>query len=177
MSYIIIEESPLSKFLFSNTKVAWFWLLVRIFVGYQWLGAGLGKIVNPNWFGPNAGGILQNFVNQALTKTSGTHPDVSLWYSAFLQNIVLSHLSFWSHLVVIGEILVGLGLIIGALTGIAAFFGMFMNLNFLFAGAVSVNPLLFVLSIGLVLAWRVAGFIGIDRFLLPKLGTPWQRKF
>jgi thiosulfate dehydrogenase [quinone] large subunit len=37
-----------------------------------------------------------------------------------------------------------------------------------------VNPVLFTLAIGLILAWRVAGYYGIDRFLLPALGAPWQ---
>ncbi|MEX1027935.1 MAG: DoxX family protein, partial [Candidatus Paceibacterota bacterium] len=57
---------------------------------------------------------------------------------------------------------------------IAAFFGLFMNLNFMLAGTVSSNPILFTLAIGLVLAWKVAGHWGLDRWLLPKLGTPWQ---
>jgi thiosulfate dehydrogenase [quinone] large subunit len=75
---------------------------------------------------------------------------------------------------VLGEIAVGLGLIFGCLTGIAAFFGGLMNVNYLFAGTVSSNPLLFVLATWLVLAWRVAGWWGLDRWLLPLLGTPWS---
>ena len=86
---------------------------------------------------------------------------------------VLPNAAAWSYLVTFGEILVGLGLIFGCLTGIAAFFGGFMNAAFLFAGTVSVNPLLFVLATWLVLAWRVAGFIGLDFVVLPSLGTPW----
>jgi thiosulfate dehydrogenase [quinone] large subunit len=31
-----------------------------------------------------------------------------------------------------------------------------------------------LLAIGLMLAWKVAGWIGVDRVLLPALGTPWQ---
>jgi uncharacterized membrane protein YphA (DoxX/SURF4 family) len=38
-----------------------------------------------------------------------------------LQNIVLTHVHTWSHLVAYGELLVGLALTIGFLTGIAAF--------------------------------------------------------
>jgi hypothetical protein len=41
-----------------------------------------------------------------------------------------------------GELLVGIGLIVGALTGIAAFFGVFMNMNLLLAGAVSINQII-----------------------------------
>ena len=76
-------------------------------------------------------------------------------------------------MVTFGELAVGIGLIIGMLTGIAAFFGVFMNMNFLLAGAVSINPIIGGLAILLVLAWRIAGYYGVDRWLLPLLGTPW----
>jgi hypothetical protein len=64
---------------------------------------------------------------------------------------------------------VGLGLIFGCVTGIAAFFGGLMNVNDLSAGTVSANPLLFVLATWLVLAWRVAGWWGLARGVLPLL--------
>ena len=69
---------------------------------------------------------------------------------------------------------VGLGLILGVLTGFAAFFGAMMNMSFLLAGSASTNPVLFTLAIGLILAWKVAGYYGVDRWLLPLLGTPWH---
>lgn len=43
------------------------------------------------------------------------------------------------------------------------------------AGSASTNGLLFALAIALMLAWKVAGWYGLDRWLLPLLGTPWQR--
>jgi thiosulfate dehydrogenase [quinone] large subunit len=75
-----------------------------------------------------------------------------------------------------GELLVGISLILGAFVGIAAFFGGLMNWNFMMAGSASSNPLLFVAAVGLILAWKIAGYIGLDYFLLPLLGTPWNRK-
>ena len=30
------------------------------------------------------------------------------------------------------------------------------------------------MAIGLILAWRVAGYYGVDRYLLPMLGVPWH---
>ena len=48
-----------------------------------------------------------------------------------------------------------------------------MNFNYLLAGTVSTNPILGILGILLILAWRVAGYYGADRYLLPLLGTPW----
>jgi thiosulfate dehydrogenase [quinone] large subunit len=96
------------------------------------------------------------------------------WYGAFLANVVLPHTAFWSYCVTIGEIAVGLGLILGMFTGIAAFFGTLMNSSYLLAGTVSINPILFALCSFLVLAWKTAGWWGIDRWLLPALGTPWE---
>jgi thiosulfate dehydrogenase [quinone] large subunit len=172
---IIIADSPVSKFLFSDSRNAWFWLIVRIYVGWEWLTVGWEKVHDPAWIGPNAGGALSGFIQGALHKTGGAHPDVQGWYANFLQSIVLTHVIIWSHLVAYGELFVGITLIIGLLTGIAAFFGLFMNLNYLLAGTVSTNPILFTLSIGLILAWKIAGYIGFDRYLLPRLGTPWQQ--
>jgi thiosulfate dehydrogenase (quinone) large subunit len=73
-----------------------------------------------------------------------------------------------------GEICVGIGLILGIFTGIAAFFGTTMNASYLLAGTVSVNPILFAFASLLVLAWKTAGYYGVDRYLLYRLGTPWQ---
>ena len=66
-----------------------------------------------------------------------------------------------------GEVLVGIALILGLFAGAAAFFGAFMNFNFLLAGTVSTNPILLVLAIGILAAWRTAGYIGLDRWVLP----------
>ncbi len=136
--------------------------------------AGWGKIGNPAWTGDQAGVAITGFLNGALAKTAGLHPDVQGWYATFLKSAVLSYPVAWSYAVAWGELLVGIALILGFLTGIAAFFGVLMNLNYLLAGTVSTNPTLFVLGLGILMAWKVAGYIGLDRYVLPKLGTPWQ---
>jgi thiosulfate dehydrogenase [quinone] large subunit len=43
---IQIPEPALSRFLFADTRFAWFWLIVRIYVGWQWLYAGYEKLGN-----------------------------------------------------------------------------------------------------------------------------------
>ncbi|MDE2041239.1 MAG: DoxX family protein [Patescibacteria group bacterium] len=174
MKHRLIEENPVSHFLFNNSRVAWFWLIVRLYVGYEWITAGYAKITNDAWVGSQAGSALSQFLDGALIKAAGSHPDVQGWYASFLRDVVLAHASLWSHVVAYGELLVGVALIIGIFTGIAAFFGLFMNLNYLLAGTVSTNPILFTLSIGLILAWKVAGFFGLDHWVLPFLGTPWH---
>jgi thiosulfate dehydrogenase [quinone] large subunit len=175
MTHHIVKETPISHFLFNNTKVAWLWLVVRLYVGYEWLFAGWEKVTNPAWTGSGAGTALSGFLQGSLGKATGAHPDVQGWYADFLQNVVMTHASTWSYVISYGELLVGIAVILGIFTGIAAFFGLFMNLNYLLAGTVSINPILFTLSIGLILAWKVAGYIGFDHWLLPHLGTPWEK--
>ncbi len=171
---IEIPEPRLSKLLFSNTKISWIWFIIRIYVGWAWLVSGWGKVNNPVWVGEKAGTAVSGFLNNALTKTSGAHPDVQGWYAFFVENVALPNAEIFSYMVAFGELFVGIGLILGAFTGIAAFFGAFMNMNFLFAGTVSVNPMLFLLELFIVLAWKTAGWYGLDRFILPFLGVPWK---
>ncbi|MEC1179749.1 DoxX family membrane protein [Metasolibacillus meyeri] len=174
-STIYIPENPVSRFLFSDTRSAIIWLFIRLYVGYTWLTAGWGKIQNDAWVGENGGKAVEGFVKGALAKSQET-ADVAGWYAAFLENSVLPNAKLFAFVVAYGEFLVGLGLIVGLLTGIAAFFGALMNVSFLFAGTLSINPLLFILATWLVLAWKVAGWYGLDRWALPKLGTPWSKK-
>ena len=172
-----IGQFRFSHFFTAHKASAPLWFIVRLYVGYEWLMAGWEKVMSPVWFGAGAGAALKGFVQGALAKTGGAHPDVSLWYAAFLQSVVLPHAAAWSNIVAVGEVLVGLGLVIGLATGIAAFFGFFMNLNYLLAGAVSTNPTLLVLALCLILARRVAGEWGLDRYARPFLAKGFHRSF
>lgn len=169
-----VPEPNITKFLFADTRLAPLWALVRLYVGYEWLMAGWGKLTNPAgvWVGEKAGAAITGFLSGSLEKTSGAHPDVQGFYAWFIQHIALPNAALLSYLVTFGEILVGVALILGLFTGIAAFFGGFMNANFLLAGTVSSNPVLFILATLLVLAWRTAGYWGLDAWLLPRLGVP-----
>lgn len=183
-----IPEPPVARFLFADTRMAAIWLVVRLYLAYEWLTAGLEKLFgrsfeigatfgqsngSPWVFTGHDGAAIQGFVSGALAKATGAHPAVQDWYAAFLQQVVLPHAAPWAYVITFGEVLVGLGLLVGALTGIAAFFGLVMNLNYLLAGTVSTNPILGVVAILVILAWRIAGYYGADRYLLPILGTPW----
>lgn|SRR5690625_3306667 len=171
---ILIPDNPVSSFLFNDTRSAIIWLIVRLYLGYSWLTAGWGKVTSSAWTGKDAGTAVTGFIQGALAKAEeGT--DVAGWYATFLENVALPQAKLFSYMVAYGEVLIGLGLIVGLFTGVAAFFGSFMNVIFLFAGTVSTNPLLFILATWLVLAWKNAGWYGLDRWALPYLGTPWTR--
>ena len=169
----LMHEPGLSRLLFADPRLAPLWALLRIYVGYEWLMAGWGKVTNPAgvWVGEKAGSAVTGFLTGALAKTQGEHPDVQGWYAWFLQHVALPNAAVFSYLVAYGEVLVGIALILGLFTGVAAFFGGLMNTSYLLAGTVSTNPLLFILATWLVLGWRVAGWWGLDRWVLARFGV------
>ena len=113
--------------------------------------------------------------NAVAIPAQGRPPITFEWYRDFLNLLINNNASTWfAWAITLGEIAVGIGLIIGLFTGVAAFFGALMNVSYLLAGSTSTNPVLFTLAIGLMLAWKTAGYYGLDRYLLPMLGTPWK---
>jgi thiosulfate dehydrogenase [quinone] large subunit len=165
-------EPAISRFFLGSSGSSPMWFVVRMYVGAEWLLAGWDKVTSPVWGA--SGKALSGFVAGALAKSSGANPAVQGWYAWFLQHVVLLNVGLFSFLVTWGEFAVGLGILFGILTGIAAGFGVLMNLNYLLAGTVSVNPVLGVLGLFLVISWRVCGWFGFDRWLLPALGLPWK---
>src|SRR5262249_25082746 len=120
-------EPAIAKFFLGSSGAAALWFVVRMHVGAQWLLAGWEKVQSPAW--GTSGTAMKGFVAGALAQASGAHPAVQGWYANFLQNVVQPNAGLWSFLITWGEVAVGLGILLGALTGIAAGFGVLMNLN------------------------------------------------
>lgn len=172
----VFQDPPLARFLFADPRAAWLWLLVRLWVGYKWIDAGLHKVTDPAW--TQTGESILGFWTRAVAIPETGRPAISFdWYRSFLQLMIDMDLQYvMGPVIAYGELLIGVALVLGIFTGIAAFFGGFLNWNFMMAGTASTNPVLFALAILLILAWKVAGYIGVDYFLLPMLGTPWRTK-
>jgi thiosulfate dehydrogenase (quinone) large subunit len=185
---IKVQEPGFARWLFGTSAAAWIWLVVRIWLGYQWLHAGWEKVTgtesgwhlefnSTSWLKSSNG--LVGFINfAALPNAKGAHAAVNYgWYATFLR--WMAHpgpASFFSKLVALGEVTIAILLILGLFTGIAAFLAGMLSMSFGLAGSAGVNPVFFFLEVLLILAWRNSGYYGLDRFVLPKLGTPWQRR-
>jgi len=172
---LVITDPPFVKTLLGSPRWSWLWLIARVYIGYTWLESGIGKLANPGW--TVTGEALKGFwANAVRIPEAPAKPAIAFdWYRNFLQLLLDGgHYVWFSKLIVAGELLVGAALILGAFVGIAAFFGAFLNWNFMMAGTASINPLMFLITIFLILAWKNAGWFGLDRWLLPSLGTPWR---
>ncbi len=173
-----VKEPGFARWLFLDGRAAWLWFALRMYVGYQWLEAGRHKIwpeQGSTWL--ESGDSLKGFWQGAVAIPEAGRPAITYdWYRDFLQYMLDNQWYTWfAKVIAVGEFAVGIALICGAFVGVAAFFGTFMNFNFMLAGTASTNPVLFGLAVLLILAWRTGGLIGADRWLLPTLKTPWQR--
>jgi thiosulfate dehydrogenase (quinone) large subunit len=165
--------------IFSNTWLAPLWLAARLYLGYQWLIAGSHKVWGDNrWIavsGPDGLALKKYWQNAIAIPDQGRAPISYDWYRHFL-SFMLNHewYTWFSWVIAIGEVAAGILLIIGAFVGLAALAGAFMNFNYLLAGTAATNPVLLAIALLIVFGWKVAGWIGMDRWLLPALGTPWH---
>lgn len=170
-----VRDPRIWELLMGNTYLSLAWMPLRFFVGRQWFSSGWGKQSNDAWV--DSGVALKGFWERIVqVPEQGSAPIYYDWYRDLIQYMLDNEWYTWfAKLVVYGEILIGLGLLVGGLTGIAAFFGTTLNFSFMMAGTTSSNPVLFGLGVFIVLGWKVAGYWGLDRYLLPLLGTPWGR--
>jgi thiosulfate dehydrogenase [quinone] large subunit len=173
-----VEEAPWGRWLFASKAAAWIWLVARLWLGYEWLHAAYEKVSTPGarkaWW--ETGAALKGFAGGAIAASKQPeHPQVAYgWWVSFL-HWASDNATWVAKLVVVGEFVIGAALVLGLFTGIAAFLGLILNFSFVFSGTAGVNPAFILVGLLLVLAWRNAGWIGLDRYLLPRLGTPWQR--
>jgi thiosulfate dehydrogenase [quinone] large subunit len=170
-----LQEAPVVKALFNNTKLAWIWLIVRVYVGYQWVEASLHKLSDPAWM--STGEAIKGYWTRAVSipEAPARPPIYFDWYRSFIQSMLDSQSHVWfAKFIAIGELVVGIALIIGLFVGLAAFFGGLMNINFLLAGSLSSGPVLLILEILLIVAWKTAGHFGVNYFVHKHFGTFWQ---
>lgn len=146
----------------NNKVVAGILAILRIYIGYQWLTSGFGKITSGGF---DAGGFIQG----AIASAGGENPAVQGWWAAFLETVALPFSDVFSFVVMWGEFLVGAALILGIFTNFAALMGITMNFAFLFSGTVSTNAQMVLITVFLIVAGYNAGRYGLDHWVIPFL--------
>lgn len=180
-----VDDIPASKLVFGSRFLGGILLRpISLFVGFAWLAAGEHKVRDSAWM--DKGYALVNpdpevmgfWERVTAIPEPPARPSISAdygWYREFLTFMMDQGWASWfAKLVAVGEVAIGLGLIFGTLLGVAAFFGIVLNMNFMLAGTASSNPVLLMLALPVLVGYKVAGYYGLDRYILPALGTPWS---
>lgn len=154
------HDPPLLEGLFSRTRTAPVWIVARLYVGWIWLSVGWSLLKQPA-------------STDTATAGSSWEPGAELlggftsWGSA--DWVVTAAAA--------GLTIAALAVILGVATGIAAFSGVVSGVILMATNAAILGPEVFALAMLLVLAWKTAGWIGLDRWVLPMLGVPWPGGF
>jgi thiosulfate dehydrogenase [quinone] large subunit len=173
-AHAVVVDHPLEVALFNNTGwITALWLVVRLWLGLQWILGGWNKIQDSKWMD---GTSLLNFWNNSIAQSGQPQSNVAYdWYGSLLKGLVDSGSQAWlAPIVAYAELLLGICLVLGLFTGIVGLLLAFVSFNVMLAGFAAVHPLYFALALLLVMAWKNAGWWGLDRFVLPVLGTPWR---
>jgi thiosulfate dehydrogenase [quinone] large subunit len=168
----------MADWLYRSKAAGLLWLVVRLWLGYEWLSAGYQKLWGSEkagfWTGGGAG--VKGFATAGVAGSATGKGGASYgWWAGFLHNFVIPNASWIAKLVTLSELAIGVLLILGLFTGAAAFAGIGLNVIYMFSGSAGVNPAYALVSIFLILAWRNAGYFGLDRFALPMVRDLFHR--
>ena len=144
-----------------NKKDAALWLvLLRVIIGFEWFYAGLTKMIaTAPTFPEGMAGTLGYFSTGAPT-----------WMANWLTSMIPIAPTF-GYLVMIGEFLIGLGLMFGFLVNLSAIVGIFFNFLFFFAAGwlgpstISINWIMWAIQIIFILSPGVKK-LGFDGLLI-----------
>jgi len=126
------------------------------------------------WFGGGVG--VKGFAAAGVAGSTANKGGASYgWWAGFLHNFVIPNASWIAKLISLGELGIGAALILGLFTGLAALAGLTLNMIYMFTGSAGVNPAYMILEVPLILAWRNAGYLGLDRFAHD--AAWWKRHF
>jgi len=167
-----------ADWLYRSKAAAVVWLVARVWLGYGWINAGYQKLWGSEkagfWNGGGAG--VKGFATAGVAGSATGKGGASYgWWAAFLHNFVVPNASWIAKLITISELVIGALLIVGLFTGAAALVGIALNVIYMFTGSAGVNPAYAIVSVFLILAWRNAGYLGLDRYALPQLRSLFHR--
>jgi thiosulfate dehydrogenase [quinone] large subunit len=162
----------IADWLFRSKPASVLWLVARVWLGYGWLNAGYQKLWGSEkaafWNGGGAG--VKGFATAGVAGSkAGTGGASYGWFAGFLHGFVIPNASWIAKVVAVSEFAIGILLILGLLTGAAAVAGLVLNVIYMFSGSSGVNPAYAIVAVFLIMAWRNAGYIGLDRFAFPMM--------
>lgn len=117
-------------------------LLIQVFIGLGWLRAGVEKLIDPSWW-----------TGEYLTEFIADSEGVALaWYEPFLNIIVEPNAIATSLVVMLTQFAIAGALLAGKRVGPALAAGIFLNIQFIAAGAVTPSAF-YVLAQAAVVLW------------------------
>ncbi len=169
-----MKNPGIIRFLFNDPRMAPVWAIVRVLVGVQWLRIAIPKLSDPAWV--EGGAIVRGFwENQVIFNEGGRNAIYYDWYRDFLNFMIENEVyrAFGVILPVL-EVTIGVLFILGAFVGLVGLGAGFLHVNYLLAGSAGQNAILFPAAVLLIAAWKIAGYYGLDYFIMRRVSAMWS---
>jgi thiosulfate dehydrogenase [quinone] large subunit len=134
------------------------WTAMRIWLGVMWIDAGTAKL----WGAESAA-----FLHGAGVKGFASHGVVAYsWWGTFLHGFVVPNAGWIGVLVAVSEFAIGIALVLGFLTPIAALGSLALLFTYVMSGTASVCALYALFAIVILATWRTSSWLGVDGFVV-----------
>jgi thiosulfate dehydrogenase [quinone] large subunit len=155
------------------------WTAMRVWLGAMWIQAGAAKL-----WGAEAAGFLHGGGGVAGFAAHGT-PAYS-WWGSFLHGFVVPNAGWIGVLVAVSEFAIGVALVAGLFTRLAALGSLALLFTYVMSGTASVCAFYAAIAIVILVMWRTSSWIGADGLIAAyrqrhpdlftaRLHLPWER--
>jgi thiosulfate dehydrogenase [quinone] large subunit len=132
------------------------WLAMRVWLGIMWIQAGWAKLFGAE----NAFFLHHNGAGVAGFAAHGT--PAYTWWGSFLHGFVVPQAGWIGILVAVGEFTIGVALVAGLFTRIAALSSLALLFTYVMSGTASVCAFYALFAIVILTMWRTSSWIGAD---------------
>jgi thiosulfate dehydrogenase [quinone] large subunit len=132
------------------------WTAMRVWLGIMWIQAGVAKL----WGAENSAFLHNNGAGVAGFAAHGT-PAYS-WWGTFLHGFVVPNSGWIGILVAVAEFTVGVALVLGLFTRVAALGSLALLFTYVMSGTASVCAFYALFAIVILATWRTSSWIGVD---------------
>ena len=141
------------------------WTAMRVWLGIMWIEAGVAKL----WGAENSAFLHSGAPGVAGLAAHGV-PAYS-WWGSFLHGFVVPNAGWIGVLVAVAEFAIGVALVLGFFTPIAAIGSLLLLFTYMMSGVASVCAFYALFAVVLLAMWPTAGWIGLDGVI----SGYWQR--
>lgn len=131
------------------------WTAMRIWLGIMWIQAGMSKLwgaENPAFLHHGGAGVVGFATHGAAAYT---------WWHSFLTGFVVPNAGWIAVLVAVSEFVIGIALVLGLFTRLAALGSLVLLFTYVMSGTASVCGFYALFALVLLATWRTSSWIGV----------------
>ena len=147
------------EFLMKSKVMAIGWTAMRVWLGIMWIQAGVSKL----WGAENPGFLHNGGAGVAGYAAHGV-PAYS-WWGSFLHTFVVPNSGWIGVLVAVAEFVIGVALVLGLFTRVAALGSLALLFTYVMSGTASVCAFYALFAIVIFATWRTSTWLGLDGFI------------